>query len=291
MKIIIAAIIFLICFLFSFNAYYYDEEPYKVDNIVFKSNGYNLKGNIYLPELNNQGKAIILSHGFYRIARKHYLYKEMAERLARKGYIVISFDYRGFGQSQGPTEVKTTADLDFISDARNALDLLLKRIPEIREVIIIGHSFGAGIAMKFGVEDSRINKIICISPGRRSYELFFGPHPVLGISWIQLKINQEMKIKTKVPLDVIRRIFLPITIDEFQEISFKKPVFFIDGSHEPLKDQVFLRDYAADITAPHHEYVTIPGARHNFGVAAAVHVYDSSILQQLVDVIDYWINT
>lgn len=288
LAIIIVSLLLILVLVDSSRNYLFDIR-YRVERIEFRSGKYLLKGSIYIPGQGSNRRAILISHGFNRLGAKHYLYKEMSERLAMKGYTVMSFDYRGFGLSEGPSEVKETKDLDFTADAKMALHILMSKFPYFVERIVVGHSFGAGVALKVGVEDKNINKIVCISPGRRAMSLYFSDKPILGKVWIQEHIKKEMRIKLPVSLELIPKIFVPITIDTFKNKALDKPVLFIDGGAEPEEDLLFLRNYVRKLKAPNKSYITIPDARHYFGVVSYTKIYNSAIIQKLVDAIDKWI--
>ncbi len=215
--IIVAIASILILFLINDNKYLIDIK-YRIEPVKFKSGNYLLKGSLYIPENIYSKRVIIISHGFNMLGARHFLYKEMSERFAVKGYNVLSFDYRGFGKSEGPFEVKEAVDLDFVGDAKAAIAFAKKKFNGNLDYIIIGHSFGAGVGMKVGIEDSTINKIICISPGRRAMELYFNEKPSIGVEWIASRIKEEMAIKLPIKHELISEIFLPITIDSLKNI-------------------------------------------------------------------------
>lgn len=285
---IIVSLLLIFILIDSSRNYIFDVR-YKIEKVEFMSDKYLLKGSIYLPEQGGNRRAILLSHGFNRLGAGHYLYKEMSERFAMKGYSVMSFDYRGFGLSKALYEIKEAKDLDFATDAKKALHILMSRFPDFVERIIIGHSFGAGVALKVGVEDKNIDKIVCISPGRKAMSLYFDSKPIRGTIWIQEKIKKEMQLESPVPLELIPKIFVPITIDTFKDRIIDKPILFIDGGAEPKEDLLFLRNYVMELKASNKSYITIAGAQHYFGVVLYTRIYDSAIIQKLVETIDEWI--
>ncbi|QLE79056.1 alpha/beta fold hydrolase [Francisella sp. Scap27] len=73
-----------------------------MEKITFKSQGSSIAGLLYTPENfneNNKYPAIVLCHGFAGF--KEVLLPAYAEAFAKAGYIVLNFDYRGFGESEG----------------------------------------------------------------------------------------------------------------------------------------------------------------------------------------------
>ncbi|MCL4117907.1 UNVERIFIED_CONTAM: hypothetical protein GTU68_062931 [Idotea baltica] len=73
-----------------------------MEKTTFKSQGSSISALLYTPENfneNNKYSAIVLCHGFAGF--KEVLLPAYAEAFAKAGYIVLNFDYRGFGESEG----------------------------------------------------------------------------------------------------------------------------------------------------------------------------------------------
>ncbi|MCG9580126.1 alpha/beta hydrolase [Vibrio tubiashii] len=70
--------------------------------VKFTSQDSQLSGHLYLPTATTQpSPLIILCHGFCGV--KELLLPAFAERFANQGYAALTFDYRGFGESEGET--------------------------------------------------------------------------------------------------------------------------------------------------------------------------------------------
>jgi len=72
------------------------------DPILIPGKSYNLFGVLHKPVGKGQTPAILMVHGFAgnKVGR-YRAYVEMAERLCRLGYVVLRFDMRGCGDSEG----------------------------------------------------------------------------------------------------------------------------------------------------------------------------------------------
>ena len=71
--------------------------------VSFYSEGVKLAGDLFLPADAKQGDrraGIVLCHGYTGV-RSIYL-PDNARVLAEAGYVVMSFDYKGWGDSEGP---------------------------------------------------------------------------------------------------------------------------------------------------------------------------------------------
>lgn len=69
----------------------------------FYSDGYKLAGDLYAPPDRARGPsipAIVLCHGYTGTRQIHL--PDYAARLSEAGYMVLTFDYKGWGDSKGP---------------------------------------------------------------------------------------------------------------------------------------------------------------------------------------------
>ena len=73
-------------------------------SISFFSEGVRLAGDLFLPDDLRAGEkraGIVLCHGYTGV-RNLYL-PDIARVLTEAGYVVLTFDYKGWGDSEGPT--------------------------------------------------------------------------------------------------------------------------------------------------------------------------------------------
>ncbi len=126
--------------------------PYKEEEVSFPNSeqGFSLGGTLTLPEGEGPFPAAVLVTGSGSQNRDeeifgHKPFKVIADHLTRKGIAVLRYDDRGVGSSGGNVAGSTTEDL--ASDARSAMDYLLKRSEiDHSKMGLIGHSEGGMIA-------------------------------------------------------------------------------------------------------------------------------------------------
>jgi predicted acyl esterase len=88
-------------------------------------------------------------------------YLAQAKKLADSGYVVVSYNARGFWQSGGYIEVAGPAD---IADASKVIDWALANTPaDPGKVGMAGVSYGAGIALLAAAHDKRIKAVAALS--------------------------------------------------------------------------------------------------------------------------------
>jgi alpha/beta superfamily hydrolase len=92
-----------------------------------------------------------------------------ARALHEAGYETLRVNFRGVGASSG-THDHGPGETD---DARVALDYLLAQQPQARDVVVAGFSFGAGIALRLGCADPRVQRIVAIAAPAGQSDLGF----------------------------------------------------------------------------------------------------------------------
>jgi predicted acyl esterase len=88
-------------------------------------------------------------------------YLAQAQKLANSGYIVLTYNVRGFWQSGGEIEVAGPPD---IADASKVIDWALANTPaDARHIGMAGVSYGAGISLLAAAHDKRIRAVASLS--------------------------------------------------------------------------------------------------------------------------------
>lgn len=131
-----------------------------VENVAFYSEGNLLKGNLYLPPNWDESglyPAIILCHGFAGV--KELLLPNFASKFSENGYIVLTFDYSGFGKSEG--EPGKLSPFTQIADIRNAISFLLSN-PSVNpeRIGLWGTSYGGANSIVVTALDRRIKCLV-----------------------------------------------------------------------------------------------------------------------------------
>ncbi len=109
----------------------------------------------------NAKAGILLLH---MLGRDRHDYDTIAHTLQRRGYTILSIDFRGHGQSEGTRWQQMTPEefRAMLSDAEAAAAALEERTEHL---IVIGASIGANIALQLAKIDPHISAAILLSPG------------------------------------------------------------------------------------------------------------------------------
>jgi pimeloyl-ACP methyl ester carboxylesterase len=101
-----------------------------------------------------QGPAIILLHG---IPSSSYLWKDVIDPLAARGYDVVAPDLLGYGDS----DKRVDADLSVAAQSRYVIALMEQL--GIREAAVVGHDIGGGIAQLMAADEpARVARLVLI---------------------------------------------------------------------------------------------------------------------------------
>lgn len=128
----------------------------------FSGPGYGLSAVITVPDARDRSErhpGVILCQGYAGL--KEALMPSVAERMAAEGYVTLRFDYRGFGESEGPRH--RLIPLEQIEDIRNGLTCLGVR-PEVDpdRLAIWGTSFGGAHAAYAAAVDERVRCVVSV---------------------------------------------------------------------------------------------------------------------------------
>ncbi|MBI5444081.1 MAG: alpha/beta fold hydrolase [Deltaproteobacteria bacterium] len=124
--------------------------------VHFYSEGSRLEGDVFLPEGLRAGErrpGIVLCHGFTGV--RELILPEYARAFVEAGYVALTFDYRGFGGSEGAKW--RLIPLEQVDDIRNAITFLQAQ-PEVdpERIGLWGTSFGGAHAPYVAGIDSRV---------------------------------------------------------------------------------------------------------------------------------------
>jgi uncharacterized protein len=130
--------------------------------VSFYSEGVKLAGDLFLPpdlKLDERRAGIVLCHGYTGI-RTIYL-PDNAAVLAAAGYVVLTFDYKGWGDSEGPKS--RLAPYSRVADVQAALTFLGAQ-PEVdaERLGVYGTSYGGATVVWVAAIDPRVKCVVAV---------------------------------------------------------------------------------------------------------------------------------
>jgi dipeptidyl aminopeptidase/acylaminoacyl peptidase len=130
--------------------------------LTFYSEGVKLAGDLFLPIDLKPGErraGIVLCHGYTGV-RSIYL-PDNARVLAEAGYVVLTFDYKGWGDSDGPKS--RLAPYSRVADVQAALTFLgAQNEVDAARLGIYGTSYGGATVVWVAAVDPRVKCVVAV---------------------------------------------------------------------------------------------------------------------------------
>jgi len=196
--------------------------------VTFTNNGEQIIGILHVPDRLKKGEkapAIAMFHGFTgNKSEAHRLFVHVARAICNAGFIVLRFDFRGSGDSDGEFEDMTVPGE--VSDSARALDFLSSLdIVDQKKIGVIGLSVGGRVAAILASKDRRVKFVIlysaALTPLKEKFledlekeslkKLERGEAVHIGRGWYLKKAFFET-VDSPVPLEVLDKIKVPILI-------------------------------------------------------------------------------
>ena len=140
-----------------------------MEKVNFTSHGCNMSAQLYKPEnfdQNSKYPAIVLCHGFAGF--KEVLLPAYAEAFAKAGYVVLNFDYRGFGESEGE-KGRLVPKLQ-IEDIHSAIDYIASLdFVDSNKIGLWGTSYGGANAITAAAQNDLVKCLSVLRAARREY--------------------------------------------------------------------------------------------------------------------------
>ena len=196
--------------------------------VTFTNNDEQIIGILHVPDGLKKGErapAIVMFHGFTgHKSEAHRLFVQVARALCNAGYVVLRFDFRGSGDSDGEFEDMTVPGE--VSDAVRSIDFISDLdVVNPEKIGVIGLSMGGRVAAILASKDERVKFVALYSAalaplkekflgdlGKKSLEkLERGEAVHIGNGWYLKKAFFET-VDSPVPLEVLDRIKVPVLI-------------------------------------------------------------------------------
>jgi pimeloyl-ACP methyl ester carboxylesterase len=140
--------------------------PYRVEEVRFANDSITLAGTLTIPGRSGRHPAVVLIGGSGALSRDEEVFgfpvfRRLADSLTRRGFVVLRYDKRGAGSSNGNLMGSTVRDL--AGDALAGFRLLESRNEVIREQIcLLGHSEGGAVAALAAAENPGVAAIVVL---------------------------------------------------------------------------------------------------------------------------------
>ncbi len=226
-------------------------------------------------------QTIIILHGIFGTSDNWYSY---ARRLSQEGFEVFTLDQRNHGQSPH------SDNFNYLAMTDDLFDFIDEH--EIEDPILLGHSMGGKVAMRFALENPQmVNKLIVVDISlkaygpRKQHKSIIKAMKSVDLALVKTRKEVEDQIANLVPELRIRQFILKnlhrkekdefewrINIPGIEQnldqlfdgidtiTKFEKPTLFVKGG---ASDYILLEDYdQIRYNFPNAEIITIADASH-----------------------------
>ncbi|RNC92095.1 MAG: alpha/beta hydrolase [Allomuricauda sp.] len=143
-----------------------------MQEVTFSSNGVNLNGHLFTPPNFNEEKrypTAIVTGSWTSV--KEQMPDEYASLLAKDGFMTLTFDFTGFGESEGQPRYLEDYHIK-IADILAAIDYLSKH-PNVdtNDITGLGVCASSGYMAHATAEDNRIKKLVLVAPWLHNAEI------------------------------------------------------------------------------------------------------------------------
>ena len=208
------------------------------DVSFFSGPGLRLAAQLYLPDpANDRGAGVVFCLGFGGV--KEGTPVGLSTRLAAHGYTVLSFDYRGFGGSEGVRG--RLVPNEQVEDATHALEFLAARAGvEPHRIGLYGTSFGGGIALLAARRSDRARALVVTVPvvsggdwlrslcrGYEFQELEQRSRNAIAQKTLSGEIEMVDRFEIMIPDPVTRQIYqepFPMALETFVHVLGHEPI-------------------------------------------------------------------
>lgn len=275
--------------------------------VKFLSENAQISGALYLSDLCAGSKVpgIVLCQGF--AGTKEMLLPAYAKKFAENGYVVLTFDYRGFGGSEGePGRLVPKLQIEDIKSAISFLSSFEK--VDVDRIGLWGTSYGGANAIVVASEDKRV-KCLCVQltfgDGERVITANMTSEDISKFKDTLLRLHEKRELTGKEMMVSISKIlsdeqskkFFQEHLDEFPVLKTKipfltifetmnyKPEEYLKNLHVPILIVGAEKDLVNPISETYSLYKSAPEPKELAVINGATHfgLYDGDYLEQAVN--------
>jgi hypothetical protein len=134
--------------------------------VFFKAGELLLEGIIHGEEGATKGVIVCHPHPQFGGDMNNNVVVGVSRALAEEGFMVLRFNFRGVGASQG---VHTGGEQE-VEDVKGAIGYLQ---PMVQKLFLVGYSFGALVGLRVALQDSAVTGWVAIAPPIGFYDFSY----------------------------------------------------------------------------------------------------------------------
>lgn len=276
-------------------------DPYTIEPFRFKSfDGTELAAKLFRPKegyFSGPRPTVIFANSW---GLNESEYDGQARRLAKLGYIALSYATRGFSTSEGSVAVGGSNDIRDVSALIDWLEAHTEA--DIQNLAMGGISYGAGISLLAAAQEPRIKTVFAISGWGNLEQSLYGQETIRN-TWTKLllasaqlfgRIGPDIKenlqrLRTNQDIDLVRKWAAERSpLSYVNELNARKtPIFIASSYQDNLFPPMQMRGFYERLTGPKMFY--LDRGIHASSALPGVFGLPSSIWDETINWLDYWL--
>lgn len=212
---------------------------------------------VWIPDV-VPAPAVLLLHGSSPRGRRLGFNMLLADYLRHAGWLVLTPDARGFGESDRPHNIRDPAAWSVTNDLARLVAYATTHPKANGTVTAVGHSMGANHLLELDEAATKLSAIALIGPAR-----FLGDYSTAW--WQRVRFSSDRRIAKALPGEVLRQVSRqgdPVRVAANAPAHLTNlPILLMDGEREG-PELVAVLDEVAGLLGTNAHHVTIPGSHH-----------------------------
>lgn len=237
----------------------------KEQKVFFYNKGQRLAGILHIPDAKNP-PAVIMVHGITVDKNEGGIFVRTAKKLCKSGFVVLRFDFRSHGESEG-----NSLDLSIageLSDLEASIEFM--KSLGFERIGLLAASFGGPISISYAAHKKDIECMILWNPILDYKSIFFEPKTQWGRKYFSKEKMKEMDKTGKIFIGSKKFAVEKKLFEEMKKINIPKimrkikcPTLIIHGNKDTYVPYEDSRKYYGLISA-FSKLEIIKNAEHGF---------------------------
>ena len=206
---------------------------------------------------------LIYCHGF--LSGKNYLHIQRWAELLSDDLDVMTFDFRGHGESGGAT---TMGDKELL-DVQAILDYAMRF--GYQRIVLMGSSMGGAVSIRYAANDERVNSVVTLGAFAHGQ---LGAMAMSGLGLLKIPLSRA--VMRHAYATRIERAMPPYAPRDFVSQISPRPLLIMHGEYDTLIPLAHARELYENAREPKELYV-IPRGPHdveNLNAKTKTHILE-----------------
>lgn len=235
--------------------------------ITVKAPSGQLKGRLFYPKRRVPSPAVLFLHGWTSAQSRYF---DLAKKLARRGFVVMTVDLVGHGETGG--DIARLTGKEYLADVVAVYDRI-KREPRVdmRRIVVFGSSFGGYLATLLLGKRAPAGVILRAPANIRDEGFATRPHIDFTLRWDREAIPWHKRKLSRSGTRALRAIN-----------RFRGKMLIIEMGSDAVIPRQTIKNYINAVSDKKRlAHVVIKGAPHGSPTGAHKRTHDTALMRWL----------